>query len=95
MSRFAKTHSPVWADNIFKGKVVFCTGGAGTICSVQVAAMVRLGADAAIVGRRKGHTEDVAREIEGVRAGAKVCFDFLLGWVARKEGGVGKWAWGW
>src|SRR3954470_13005603 len=29
-------------------KVVFCTGGAGTICSAQVRAMVHLGANACI-----------------------------------------------
>ena len=33
--------------------VVFCTGGGGTICSVQVKALVALGANAAILGRRQ------------------------------------------
>jgi peroxisomal 2,4-dienoyl-CoA reductase len=31
---------------MLENKVVFCTGGAGTICSAQVRAMVHLGADA-------------------------------------------------
>jgi hypothetical protein len=33
--------------------VVFCTGGGGTICSVQVKALVSLGANAVICGRRQ------------------------------------------
>ena len=44
----------VWKEDIFKGKAVFVTGGAGTICRVQVEAMVLLGADAVIVGRNVG-----------------------------------------
>ena len=54
------------------GKVVLCTGGAGTICSVQVAALVELGADAAIVGRRRDVTEAKAAELQSLRAGATV-----------------------
>ena len=69
---FPKTHSPVWAPDIFKDKVVFCTGGAGTICSVQVAALVQLGANATILGRRAAHTAEVAAKIALVRPGAKV-----------------------
>ena len=38
----------VWKEDIFKGKAVFVTGGAGTICRVQVEAMVLLGADAVL-----------------------------------------------
>ena len=33
--------------------VVFCTGGGGSICSMQVKALVSLGANATILGRRK------------------------------------------
>lgn len=40
-----------WKPDLFKGKVVFITGGAGSICRVQAEAMVLLGANAAIIGR--------------------------------------------
>ena len=53
-------------------KVVFCTGGAGTICSAQVRALVHLGANACIVGRNVEKTENMARDIATVRPGAKV-----------------------
>ena len=53
-------------------KVVFCTGGAGTICSAQVRALVYLGADACIVGRNVEKTESVSKDIATVRPGAKV-----------------------
>lgn len=53
-------------------KVVFCTGGAGTICSAQVRALVHLGADACIVGRNVEKTQNMARDISTTRAGSKV-----------------------
>jgi 2,4-dienoyl-CoA reductase [(3E)-enoyl-CoA-producing], peroxisomal len=52
--------------------VVLCTGGAGTICSAQVKALIHLGANACIIGRNVEKTERVAKEMEGCRAGAKV-----------------------
>ena len=52
--------------------MVFCTGGAGTICSAQVRAMVHLGANACIVGRNVEKTESMARDIATARRGAKV-----------------------
>ncbi|KIW02428.1 uncharacterized protein PV09_06244 [Verruconis gallopava] len=64
--------SDVWRDGIFDNKVVFCTGGAGTICSAQVRAMVHLGANACILGRNAKKTEDMARDIETARKGSKV-----------------------
>ncbi|EYB30711.1 hypothetical protein FG05_00407 [Fusarium graminearum] len=64
--------SPVWKDGIFNGRVVFVTGGAGSICSMQTRALVRLGANACIVGRSVDKTEKAAKEIESVREGAKV-----------------------
>lgn len=62
----------VWKPDIFKGKVVFVTGGAGTICRVQTEAMVLLGADAAILGRNPAKTAAAAKEIATLRPGAKV-----------------------
>ncbi|KAL9016425.1 MAG: hypothetical protein Q9185_006230 [Variospora sp. 1 TL-2023] len=64
--------SESWKDGIFDNKVVFCTGGAGTICSAQVRAMVHLGANACIVGRNVEKTETMARDLATARQGAKV-----------------------
>ncbi|CAH6721178.1 peroxisomal 2,4-dienoyl-CoA reductase Sps19p [(3E)-enoyl-CoA-producing] [[Candida] jaroonii] len=61
-----------WKDNLFQGKVVFVTGGAGTICRAQTEAMVLLGANAAIVGRNPQKTIQAAKEIAQLRPGAKV-----------------------
>ncbi|KMU79272.1 sporulation protein SPS19 [Coccidioides immitis RMSCC 3703] len=64
--------SDVWRDGIFDNKVLFCTGGSGTVCSAQVRAMVHLGANACIVGRNVEKTEQMARDIATARPGAKV-----------------------
>ncbi|KAI9053429.1 hypothetical protein LZ554_002387 [Drepanopeziza brunnea f. sp. 'monogermtubi'] len=74
MAALPKTEymSSVWREGIFDGKVVFCTGGAGTICSAQVRALVHLGADACIIGRNVEKTESMARSIATARKGAKV-----------------------
>ena len=64
--------SNVWKDGIFKDKVVFCTGGAGSICSAQVRALVHLGANACIIGRNVEKTEGMAKDISTARPGAKV-----------------------
>ena len=59
-------------NTLTANKVVFCTGGAGTICSAQVRALVHLGADACIVGRNVEKTERAAKNVAMVRPGAKV-----------------------
>ncbi|GAB7348718.1 hypothetical protein MBLNU459_g7456t1 [Dothideomycetes sp. NU459] len=64
--------SEVWKDAIFKDKVLFCTGGAGSICSSQVRALVHLGANAAIIGRNVEKTERMAADIATARPGARV-----------------------
>ncbi|KAK5726368.1 peroxisomal 2 4-dienoyl-CoA reductase sps19 [Elasticomyces elasticus] len=64
--------SNVWRDGIFDNKVLFCTGGAGTICSMQVRAFVALGGNACITGRNPEKTERGAADIASVRPGAKV-----------------------
>ncbi|KAI3404935.1 hypothetical protein KGF56_002264 [Candida oxycetoniae] len=61
-----------WKPNLFQGKVVFVTGGAGSICRVQTEAMVLLGANAAIVGRNQQKTDDAAKDIQSLRKDAKV-----------------------
>ena len=48
------------------------TGGAGDICSAQTRALVRLGANACIIGRNEAKTEKAAAEIAKVRKGARV-----------------------
>lgn len=68
----AEYMSSVWRDGIFDNKVVFCTGGAGTICSAQVRALVHLGANACIIGRNVEKTETMAKSIATARKGAKV-----------------------
>ncbi|KAK9384039.1 uncharacterized protein V2V93DRAFT_363368 [Kockiozyma suomiensis] len=64
--------SSVYRPGIFDGKVVFCTGGAGTICRRQTEALVILGANAAILGRKKEVTENAAAEIQKLRSGSSV-----------------------
>ncbi|KAI0482752.1 hypothetical protein GGR56DRAFT_670594 [Xylariaceae sp. FL0804] len=64
--------SSVWKDGIFDGRVVFVTGGAGTICSAQTRALVYLGANACIIGRNVQKTESAAADIATARKGAKV-----------------------
>lgn len=61
-----------WKPDLFKGKVVFVTGGAGTICRVQTEALVLLGANAAILGRNPEKTSKAAEEIQLLRPGSKV-----------------------
>lgn len=51
---------------------MLCTGGAGTICSIQVGALIELGANACIIGRRPDVTSAKARELASLRPGAKV-----------------------
>lgn len=62
------SYSSLGTDN----KVVFCTGGAGTICSAQVRALIHLGANACIVGRNVEKTEKMAHDLTTARKGAKV-----------------------
>ncbi|CUM62852.1 uncharacterized protein PRCAT00000410001 [Priceomyces carsonii] len=61
-----------WKPDLFKGKVVFVTGGAGTICRVQTEALVLLGANAAILGRNEEKTLKAAKEMQELRPGSKV-----------------------
>ncbi|CAH6720465.1 peroxisomal 2,4-dienoyl-CoA reductase Sps19p [(3E)-enoyl-CoA-producing] [[Candida] jaroonii] len=69
-SSFVKNSS--WKPDLFKGKVVFVTGGAGTICRVQTEALVLLGANAAIIGRNQEKTAKAAQEMSQLRSDAKV-----------------------
>ena len=64
--------TPTNHPNSLDNKVVFCTGGAGSICSAQVRALVHLGANACIIGRNVSKTENMAKDIATARPGSKV-----------------------
>ncbi|KAG8906605.1 hypothetical protein FRC00_012455, partial [Tulasnella sp. 408] len=53
----------VFRDDIFKGKVLFCTGGGSGICKSMTQAIMRHGASAAIVGRKLDRLEASAKEL--------------------------------
>jgi peroxisomal 2,4-dienoyl-CoA reductase len=65
-------HLHCFTNYMEDNKVVFCTGGSGSICSAQVRAMVRLGANACIVGRNIDKVRRVAKDIEKARRGSSV-----------------------
>ena len=67
-----KDPSPLLTDAQPANKVVFCTGGSGTICSGQVRGLVALGANACIVGRNAEKAKRVAAEISRERSGSRV-----------------------
>ncbi|KAK6860905.1 hypothetical protein PG995_004541 [Apiospora arundinis] len=64
--------SSIWKGGIFNERVVFCTGGAGTICSAQVRALVCLGANACIIGRNTDKALSMAKSLATARPGAQV-----------------------
>ncbi|KAJ3553463.1 hypothetical protein NM688_g3600 [Phlebia brevispora] len=53
----------VFKDDLFKGKVLFCTGGGSGICKEMTRAVMRHGADAAIVGRKLDRLTKSAEEL--------------------------------
>ncbi|KZT24352.1 2,4-dienoyl-CoA reductase [Neolentinus lepideus HHB14362 ss-1] len=53
----------VFKDDIFKGKVLFCTGGGSGICKGMTEAVMRHGADAVIVGRKLDRLMQSAEEL--------------------------------
>ncbi|KAG6371494.1 hypothetical protein JVT61DRAFT_9532 [Boletus reticuloceps] len=56
----------VFRQDVFKGKVVFCTGGGSGICKSMTEAMMRHGANAAIVGRNLEKLTQSAHELSRV-----------------------------
>ncbi|QRV76978.1 Enoyl-(Acyl carrier protein) reductase [Ceratobasidium sp. AG-Ba] len=50
-------------DNIFDGKVLFCTGGGSGICKGMVESMMRHGVNATIVGRNLERLGSAAKEL--------------------------------
>lgn len=61
-----------WKSDLFKGKVVFVTGGTGGICRVQAEALVALGANAALIGRNESKAANAAKEVAELRPDAKI-----------------------
>ncbi|CAA7263671.1 unnamed protein product [Cyclocybe aegerita] len=53
----------IFKDDIFKGKVLFCTGGGSGICRGMTEAMMRHGANAVILGRKFNHLTQTAKEL--------------------------------
>ncbi|KAK0227375.1 2,4-dienoyl-CoA reductase [Armillaria nabsnona] len=61
----------VFRDDIFKGKVLFCTGGGSGICRAMTEAVMRHGANATIVGRKLDRLTQAAKELS--QATGQVC----------------------
>jgi hypothetical protein len=53
----------IFQADIFKGKVLFCTGGGSGICREMTEAMMRHGTSAVIVGRSLGRITQTAKEL--------------------------------
>ncbi|KAK2462650.1 hypothetical protein APHAL10511_005383 [Amanita phalloides] len=53
----------VFKDDIFKGKVLFCTGGGSGICKGMTEAVMHHGADAVIIGRNRDRLEQAAKDL--------------------------------
>lgn len=53
----------IFRDDIFKNKVLFCTGGGSGICKSMTEAIMRHGASATIVGRKLDRLEATAKEL--------------------------------
>lgn len=53
----------VFKADLYKGKVLFCTGGGSGICRGMTEAMMRHGASATIVGRKIDRLQQTAKEL--------------------------------
>jgi len=60
----------VFKRDIFKDKVIFCTGGGSGICRVMTEAIMRHGANATIVGRNEERLKRTAQELSAVTGNA-------------------------
>jgi peroxisomal 2,4-dienoyl-CoA reductase len=59
-------YSKVWKDGIFNKKVCLITGGSGTICRQQAAALIKLGCSVSIVGRDTKQVQEVVKMLEDI-----------------------------
>ncbi|KAF8309815.1 2,4-dienoyl-CoA reductase [Clavulina sp. PMI_390] len=71
--RQAVKSTTTFKDDIFKGKVLFCTGGSSGICKGMTQAMMRHGADAFILGRKQDKGDAAAKELSAA-TGKKCVF---------------------
>jgi len=53
----------VFKDDLFKNRVLFCTGGGSGICRVMTETVMRHGASAAIIGRNEERLKKAAQEL--------------------------------
>lgn len=60
-------YSNVWKDGLFKGKVCLITGGSGTICRQQAAALLKLGCSVSIVGRDTAQVDSVVAMLRRIQ----------------------------
>ncbi|KAJ3731421.1 hypothetical protein DFJ43DRAFT_1155663 [Lentinula guzmanii] len=58
-----KDSTTVFKNDIFQGKILFCTGGGSGICRGMTEAVMRHGADAVIVGRKLDRLTQTAKEL--------------------------------
>jgi len=70
--RAAVPSTTVFKDDLFKGKVLFCTGGHSGICKEMTRALMKHGADAYIVGRKLEKGLAATRELTA--ATGRKCF---------------------
>jgi len=61
--RQAVPSTAVFKDDIFQGKVLFCTGGSSGICKSMTLSIMRHGAEAFILGRKQDKGEAAAKEL--------------------------------
>ncbi|KAI9484106.1 MAG: NAD(P)-binding protein [Benjaminiella poitrasii] len=61
----------IFKDDLFKGKILFCSGGGSGICRNMTEAMVRHGAKAVIFSRSKDKLEKAAKEMS-LKTGGEV-----------------------
>lgn len=54
-------YNNVWKEGIFDGKVCLITGGSGTICRQQAAALMKLGCSVSIIGRDQKQVDEVVK----------------------------------
>ncbi|KAE9404847.1 2,4-dienoyl-CoA reductase [Gymnopus androsaceus JB14] len=64
----------VFKEDIFKGKVLFCTGGGSGICRGMTEAVMRHGANAVILGRKIDRLTQTAKELS--EATGRTCIPF-------------------
>ncbi|TID20372.1 hypothetical protein CANINC_003617 [Pichia inconspicua] len=59
-------YNNIWKENLFRGKSCLITGGSGTICRQQAAALIKLGASVAIVGRDTPRVDSVVQDLRKI-----------------------------